>query len=234
MMDTQLASVLSLAFGLGLVHALDADHVAAVAGFAGMRGGRAAAVRYALKWALGHGGTLLVIGAAAYGLGLAIGPRASALAEQAVGLILALIGIGVLYRLRRERLHAHFHAHDGRDPHLHWHAHAAGRDSARDSRESPHRHHAHAPVLVGLVHGLAGSAPLLALLPVTRYGAWMGVSWLLLFSLGVLLAMLAFGGVLGVLTSRLARRSERALTGLRAAIGVAALGLSGVLLIAGH
>ncbi len=232
-MDTQLVSILSLAFGLGLLHALDADHIAAVAGFAGMRGGRAAAVRYALKWALGHGGTLLVVGAAAYGLGLAMDPRASELAERAVGFILVLIGIGVLYRLRRERLHAHFHVHDGRRTHLHWHAHAADRGSARHAMESPHRH-AHAPALVGLVHGLAGSAPLLALLPVTRYGAWMGVSWLLLFSVGVLLAMLVFGSVLGVLGSRLARRSERALTGLRAAIGFAAFGLGGALLITGH
>jgi sulfite exporter TauE/SafE len=231
-MDAQLASILSLAFGLGLVHALDADHIAAVAGFAGMRGGRTAAIGYAFKWALGHGATLLVIGITAYGLGLAITPTASAVAEHAVGLVLMLIGIGVLWRIRREHLHAHFHAHGGMPAHLHWHAHTHAPDSG-----AAHRH-THTPVLVGLIHGLAGSAPLLALLPITqqsaKHGAWFGLGWLLLFSAGVLVAMLAFGGVLGMVTSQLARRSERALTGLRALVGIAALGLGGSLLIVGH
>ncbi len=231
-MDAQLASILSLAFGLGLVHALDADHIAAVAGFIGMRGGRAAAIGYACKWALGHGTTLLVIGIAAYGLGLAITPGASALAEHIIGLVLMLIGIGVLWRIRREHLHAHFHSHGDMPAHLHWHAHTTAPDSG-----TAHRH-THTPVLVGLIHGLAGSAPLLALLPITqqgaRHGAWFGLAWLLLFSAGVLIAMLAFGGVLGMVTAQLARRSERALTGLRALVGIAALGLGGSLLIAGH
>lgn len=231
-MDAQLASILSLAFGLGLVHALDADHIVAVAGFAGMRGGRTATIGYALKWAIGHGTTLLVVGIAAYGLGLAITPDTSVLAEHAVGLVLMLIGVGVLLRLRREHLHAHFHAHDEMSAHLHWHAHTPATDA-----HATHRH-AHTPVLVGLVHGLAGSAPLLALLPITqhgaKHGAWLGLTWLLLFSVGVFVAMLAFGGVLGAVTSRLARRSERALTGLRAAVGLAALGMGGTLFIAGH
>jgi sulfite exporter TauE/SafE len=193
-----------------------------------MRGGRTAAIGYAFKWALGHGATLLVIGIAAYGLGLAITPAASALAEHAVGLVLMLIGIGVLWRIRREHLHAHFHSHGDTPAHLHWHAHAPAPVSGMAHR------HTHTPVLVGLIHGLAGSAPLLALLPIAQHGAWFGLAWLLLFSAGVLLAMLAFGGVLGLVTSQLARRSERALTGLRALVGLAALGLGGSLLIAGH
>ena len=62
-------------------------------------------------------------------------------------------------------------------------AHAGGHNRAN-----------HAPILVGMMHGLAGSAPALALVPVVAHGQlWMALTYLVLFSVGVLLAMLVFG-----------------------------------------
>jgi sulfite exporter TauE/SafE len=184
------------------VHALDADHIAAVSGLASSRRAGRATWRFCLHWATGHGLTLLLIGAAVLLLGMAIPSSLSALAESLVGAVLILIGLGVFRDLYRSRAHLHFHQHDALPPHAHWHRHE--KDAPHDARAHRHGHRA---LLVGVLHGTAGSAPLLALLPAMTQGApWVGMLYLLIFSLGVLCTMLIFGGVLSVLFARMAAR----------------------------
>jgi ABC-type nickel/cobalt efflux system permease component RcnA len=119
------------------------------------------------------------------------------------------------------RAHIHFHRHDQLPRHAHWHRHQESVDHQRD----PH-HHQHAAVLVGLVHGTAGSAPLLGLLPLAKLGSpLLGLGYLAMFSLGVLLTMTVFGGLFAGLLSRIAHWGDRAIRGLRALIGGGAITL---------
>ncbi len=214
-------SVLALAFGLGLLHALDADHLLTVCGLSTLPGTRGSRIqrgwsrlRACGHWALGHGLTLLALGALVLFAGIALPPWLGHYAEAGVGVFLIGLGAAALIRLRRTDAHLHLHRHDQGLPHLHWHTHAYG---------SAHRH-GHGAVLVGVMHGTAGSAGVLALVPVAATGdVWSGIAYLLSFALGVLIAMLVFGGALGELVRHLANRPT-SLTMLRALLAVGTIG----------
>jgi sulfite exporter TauE/SafE len=222
-------SVLALAFGLGLLHALDADHLLTVCGLSTLPGTKGSPIqrgwsrlRACGHWALGHGLTLLALGALALIAGIALPPWLGHYAEVGIGVFLIGLGVAALVRLRRTDAHFHFHRHDQGLPHLHWHTHVHG----------PAHRHGHGAVLVGIMHGTAGSAAVFALIPVATTGnAWLGIAYLLSFALGVLIAMLVFGGALGGLVTRLANRPA-ALTTLRALLAVGTIGFGSVWLYA--
>jgi nickel/cobalt exporter len=236
-LDIATATWLALGFGLGLVHAFDADHVMALSVFASRKRGVSQGMRTGLRWSLGHGLVLMAAGVGLLFLGRALPKGFTIAAERGVGVVMIAIGAWAFFELMRNRGHLHFHEHDDLLPHAHWHSHA-GNGSARvddpqpvDSkgrhRELAHRHE-HGPLFVGGLHGLAGSAPILAVLPAAARSPMLGIGYLLLFALGVSLAMAIVSGALGHVVGRLQRRSDgRRLAGLRAisASGSIALGV---------
>ena len=224
-------TILSLAFGLGLLHALDADHIMAVSGLAARRPSLRNSLRFCLRWAIGHGLTLLLIGGSVFLLGMAIPSRFSAIAEGLVGVMLIAIGLWILWELFRSRAHLHFHDHDDLPRHAHWHAHH-GHPSQHDADAHQHPHGA---LLVGVLHGTAGSAPLLALIPLASLGhsPWLGMAYLALFSLGVLLAMIFFGGLLGGTFAWINRWGTPALRLTRTVVAISAIGFGLHLLLQG-
>lgn len=174
-----------LGFGLGMVHALDADHVMAVTAMSNQKPKLWPSVQFSAKWALGHGGILLASGVLLYGLGVAIPEPLQRIAELSVGVLLIVLGLGLMWQIRKERLSLQLHSH-GELKHSHWH------------KDDHAKNGSHVPVMVGSLHGLAGSAPALALIPVAGQGHMSVVlSYLLLFSVGVMLAMMLFGFGLG-------------------------------------
>lgn len=212
---TATLGILGLAFALGLLHAFDADHIMAVTSLSSRLPSRAAALPICLRWSIGHGTSLMLLGCAVLLLGMTIPESLARGAEVVVGGLLVLIGVLVLYDLHVRRIHVHFHQHHGHPPHAHWHSH----------RHHDHHWHRHGATLVGFVHGVAGSAPLLALLPMAQLDSpAMGLAYLVTFSLGVLLAMVVAGGILGHLYARLAD-SARLLTTVRSAVGAGAIAL---------
>ena len=224
-MTMELVSLLLLAFGLGLLHALDADHVIAVSGLSCRK--QQSSLLFCARWALGHGGALLLIGVAVLFLGMAIPETLSAYAEMAVGAVLIIIGVFVFWDVIRQRAHLHFHSHDGIEHHAHWHSHQHTEEKHADDAH----HHNHAPLFVGLLHGVAGSAPLLALLPLTQMSPWAGVSYLLLFGLGVFIAMLIFGGLLKHLFNGLTRWGNPLINGIRVMVSLISIAYGGFLLV---
>lgn len=213
-----------LGFGLGMVHAFDADHVVALSIFSARGRGMRDGIRAGLRWSLGHGLVLLVAGIALLWLGRTLPDAWAVAAERAVGGLMVALGVWVFVELARQRGHLHFHAHDDLPPHAHWHAH----DQGTPHRSTSHRHD-HAPVFVGALHGLAGSAPILAVLPASTRSPAIGVAYLLLFALGVGLAMAIVSGAVGHVAGRAgAARQARRLISLRAlgAVGSIALGVS--------
>ncbi len=191
------AGWLAVAFGLGLLHALDADHVMALSLYATREDGAAAGARAGLRWSAGHGVVVLVAGLVLAVLGRAIPDFLVALAERSVGLVMIGLGLVVLVGLVRRRAHLHFHVHDAHPPHAHWHAHAE-----RATPALAHQHD-HGPVFVGALHGLAGSAPILAVLPIASHSPWLAGFHLVLFGTGVALAMVVVSGLLGHAAGRL-------------------------------
>lgn len=157
--------ILTLGFVVGLAHALDADHVAAVATMMGRGEGPARAIARGAVWGLGHTLSLFLICSIVLALGLTITGGVEATLELVVGVMIVSLGLRVLWKMHRDRVHIHVHEHGG-TRHIHAHSHAA---ETLSHTASPHRHrHVAAELLptlgVGLVHGAAGSAGLLVLI----------------------------------------------------------------------
>jgi len=210
---------LVLAFALGLVHAFDADHVMALSLFATKGRGAAEGARAGLRWSAGHGAVVLLAGSLLLAAGRAIPASFSDVAERVVGLVMIGLGLYVFRELARRRAHLHFHAHDGLPPHAHWHGHASQPrpasppPSASRGQDASHPHpvshqHEHGALLVGALHGLAGSAPILAVLPVAQESAGLAAAYLVLFGVGVAVAMVGVSGLLGHVAGRLALRAS--------------------------
>lgn len=183
-------AIVLLGFGLGLTHALDADHVMAVSTLSNTRPGIGKTLRFCAHWALGHSGILFVSGLLLFGLGVNIPPAWQSIAELLVGVLLIVLGLWCFYSFRKQALQLVEHTHED-VTHTHWHIQDA---NASVAHEQMNGKDAHIPVMVGIVHGLAGSAPALALVPAVAQGELASaLLYLLVFSLGVMLAMLVFG-----------------------------------------
>jgi len=183
---------LAFGFAVGLAHALDADHVAAVAAMMGRGNGRLGIIARGAAWGLGHTLALFVICTGVLALGLTISDRVGAALELAVGVMIGGLGMRVVWLLRRERVHIHFHEHDG---HRHVHAHAhKGDPDCHELSAHDHRHRARAllPTLaVGLVHGAAGSAGLLVLIVASAHDTAQAMLAFAFFGIGSLAGMTA-------------------------------------------
>lgn len=218
-----LASVLALGFLLGMRHATDADHLAAVATLATRSRSLGHTVLQGVAWGTGHTLTLMLFGGAVLVLGLVVPAQAAQALELAVGVMLVLLGAEALYRLRRERIHFHAHHHTGGVAHFHAHSHL-GQDAPHDPARHEHPHGFPARALVvGMVHGMAGSAALVLLsLEALRSPAW-GLVYIAVFGLGSILGMAALSAAIAVPLRLSSRRLTRARDGLSAAVGLATL-----------
>ena len=89
--------ILGLGFLLGMQHALEADHIAAVSSIAARRSDIGDIVRHGLTWGLGHTLTLFVFAGAAIVLGRAIPEQLTQPLETAVGIVTTAIGLVTIY-----------------------------------------------------------------------------------------------------------------------------------------
>ena len=147
--------VVAVAGLLGLRHATDPDHLAAMTTL--IASGRDRAARAAgllgLAWGLGHATTLFAFGLPIVLFGKYLPERLQQAAETALGLVIVYLAVRLLVRWRRGAFHLHAHEHAG-GRHVHLHSHAG-------DRRQRHRHEARTPFGaygIGLIHGMGGSA----------------------------------------------------------------------------
>jgi cytochrome c biogenesis protein CcdA len=221
-----LISLLTLGFLMGVRHALEADHVAAVASLATRASSPRETARLAALWGAGHAATLLLVGGAVVWLGAAVPDGVARVLEAAAGALLVFLGVDVLRRLRRRRVHFHVHRHEGGVNHLHAHAHAgepaAEHDPARHRHEHPRGLFLRA-LVVGSVHGLAGSAALVVLSLQAVSSAAAAVAYIALFGLGAVAGMVLFSLAIALPLGLRVGRLETASRALEAALGVASV-----------
>ena len=199
---TQLLALAGFGFLLGMRHATDADHVIAVTTILN-RGRRFwDTTLIGALWGLGHTITVVVVGVLIIGFNVVIAPPVGLAMEFVVALM--LIGLGILnltggLRSLTERftppapMHAHDHAH-GEDSHGHLHGHGSNRGLVATFG----RYQLIRPVVVGLVHGLAGSAAVALLVLATIQDTGTAIAYLVIFCVGVAAGMAVLTTVIGL------------------------------------
>ncbi|MBW2940910.1 urease accessory protein UreH [Zhongshania aquimaris] len=199
-----LLSILLLGFSAGVIHAFDADHIAAVSGISGQNGGRYS-FHFALHWGFGHGLAVIAVASLVLLAGAAIPTQFSAMAEAAVAWMLIVIGAMTFAHLWRQHQH--------------------------QAEAQPRSYNA---ILVGLVHGSAGSAPLLAVIPAAGMASpTLGMLHILVFNAGLILAMAGVGAALRSGLSAAGRYHHALQFSLQSALGVFATSF-GVFLLLSH
>ena len=166
---------------------------------------------FCARWAIGHAAVLLGLAALFIFAKFELPSIVPLLAEKLIGILLIGLGCWILWTLRQHKITLDTHSHDNIT-----HTHLA---------QPGQQHKNHQPVLVGIVHGLAGSAPVLAIIPALETNnAWFGLAYVGLFSLGVLTTMLVFGCFLGKLQSWISNWGQRLFQVSRVCIAFTSIG----------
>ena len=173
---------------LGLRHALDTDHLAAVSTVLAQRPSLRSSSMIGFSWGLGHTVVLLLVGAVVLMVRVPIPEPFAVAAEFGVGAMLVFLG-GILgVRLVRERWHVHAHDHeDGQHVHLHSHALSEDHGHGHSWRDSIR------PFCIGMAHGLAGSAALLLMVLSSAQSVSAGLMYIAVFGLGSIVGMMLVG-----------------------------------------
>ncbi len=198
-MSPQELLLLATGLVLGMRHAFDRDHVAAVTHFISLEPDPVRSAWFGFRWAVGHALIVLFLGSLILSLHLRFDPAFERYAELAVGITLIALGLWRLALLWQERRHTHRHAHHHK-AHIHEHSHEPGRGHV----------HRFAPTLVGMIHGASGTVELFVLIPITFISAaWLAYLYIGLFSLGCAATMSGYGYLAGRFYRRANRTGER-------------------------
>jgi hypothetical protein len=191
-------SWLLLGFAMGLRHALEADHVAAVASLSARAASPRDLWRVAGAWSVGHALTLLAVASVWAVAGVTIPDPAQPYVEVAAGLLLAALGVDLLRR--REgglaRVSPHRHSDGTRHIHLHWRAESSA-DEVLLHHHRPAAHPLRRALIVGSLHGLAGSA-LIGLLAAGGVHPGRAIAYAGVFGLGATAGMVALSTVISL------------------------------------
>ncbi len=231
-MDLTFGGILLLGLVIGLQHALEADHVAAVSSIATGETSMRRIVAHGALWGVGHTIMLGIVAGTAIYLGTGIDDSVAGWLEFGVGVMLVLLGGQVVWRLVRDRVHFHAHRHDDGTMHVHAHSHAG--DQVPHSRNKhAHEHPEGLPwrtLTVGLMHGMAGSAALVVLTATSVSDPFVGIGYVIVFGLGSIAGMAALSMAIALPLGYTARTLTWANRALQSGIGAATVVLGFVVM----
>jgi sulfite exporter TauE/SafE len=234
-MNGSLVLALGLGFLLGLKHATEADHLVAITTIVSEQRSVWRSGMVGALWGVGHTAALLAVGLLVIILEIKIPEPIAAILEFAVALMIIFLGGRILFLTLRHRtdVHVHTHAHDGH-AHTHFHFHDASdahKVSTTPQQTHSVEHHRRSlsgwrPLVVGMIHGLAGSAvlTLLVLTEVVRHGSRArGMGYLLVFGLGSIGGMLLMSTLISLPIVLTTRRFERIEVPMRLVVSVSSI-----------
>jgi len=228
-MDASLTVALGLGFLLGLRHATEADHVAAMSTFVSRERGLLRSCLRGTFWGIGHTAALLIAGVVIIAFRVRIPPEVDRVVETCIALVLIVLGGHVVLRaVGTLSVHRHVHVHGGA-PHSHFHVHMGDRDS------HDHVHPlagARQPLLMGVLHGLGGGGALVLVVMAAMPSPAAAFLYLLVFGAGSTAGMLVLTGLMGIPFRLLKDRSRHATTVLQIVVGAVSM-LIGALMLTG-
>jgi hypothetical protein len=192
------AGLLLLGLITGLRHSMEADHIAALSTLVATDKNRLGrATQLGILWGVGHTATLFVAGLIVLLLAVGIPEKVSGTLEFGVGMMLVFLGATTLTGFnvgkflrgivgRRDHTHAHVHVHnDTGVVHSHEHDH--------------HDHqHGHKSLIVGMVHGMAGSGALMLVVLSAINSVPLGLAYIAIFGAGSIASMAAMSALIGL------------------------------------
>jgi ABC-type nickel/cobalt efflux system permease component RcnA len=241
---------LSLGFLLGVRHATDPDHIIAVSTIVSRERSLGRAARIGALWGLGHTATILAVGAPLILFRWTISAKIGAAMELAVAFMLIVLGVASLIDIRKrgdsERSHAHVHSHGDR---IHRHSHGHPGSALPHDQDHQHAvahddgAHGHAadvtavalvdrvagraraygmirPVVVGVIHGLAGSAAIALMILATIRTPLLAIGYLLIFGLGTIIGMMLLTTAIAMPVVATGNRSFATNRGIRVAFAL--------------
>lgn len=218
-----MSTILVLGFMLGMRHALEADHIAAVATLVKEGNNNRRVIFQGAVWGLGHTITLFLVCSAVLFLDAVVPERLAQVLEMIVGVMLVILGIDVLRRMLRQKVHFHVHKHSNGETHFHAHSHAG--DVAPHTSAHHHEHTQQFPIralCIGLMHGLAGSAALI-LITLDRVGSpFVGLIYVGLFGIGSIVGMAVLSLVINIPLQR-SRHFTWLHNGMQLTVGLATI-----------
>jgi ABC-type nickel/cobalt efflux system permease component RcnA len=242
----EVLSLTLLGLFLGMRHATDPDHVIAVSTIVTRQPTIRAALLIGSLWGVGHTLTVVAVGGAIVLFTIVIPPRLGLAMEMAVALMLIVLGMwnltGILEYIRGFRpsggggagpLHKHLHSH-GDWVHSHLSGLGSGQHGHRDD-QTPLAwldrrlsglgvYQILRPLIVGLVHGLAGSAAVALLVLALIKNPWWAMAYLVLFGIGTIAGMMLITAAIGAVLAYASRQSSRVERCLRVTSGLLSLG----------
>jgi len=222
---TSLSAFAMLGLGLvfGLKHATEADHIVAVSSIVSHQRSLLRSVTVGALWGIGHTASLIFVGIIVLALRVAVPERIANWLEFGVALMIIALGTSALLRVRsgrRRDIHLHQHKHDGvSHVHLHFHEHGTAHKGAVSTHSHAVSRIGFKPLLVGAMHGLAGSATLTLLVLTQINSTALGLLYLSVFGIGSITGMLLMSGLIGLPFALSARRFGGVHYGLQAAAG---------------
>ena len=205
--------LLGLGFLLGIKHAFDADHVAAVSAMATDNNSIKKSSLLGMFWGFGHTISLLIAGLAVLLLKITIPEKLALSFEFIVGVMLVALGINVFATINKNRIHFHSHSH-GKEEHVHFHSH-------KSTKFHGHGHSSlHRPLIIGLVHGLAGSAAISVLVLATINSLLLGLVYILVFGIGSIIGMMIISSIISLPFALIPQKLERTQRILRVSAGL--------------
>lgn len=192
------AAILILGFFLGMRHATDPDHVIAVTTIVSPQRGIAKAGLIGIVWGLGHTFSIFVAGTLIILLQVSVPPHLGLSMELAVGIMMILLGVlnltGVLRQLQERFMP------QNQTPN------ASGSSWLDRAMPGVGYFNALRPLIVGIVHGLAGSAAVALLVMTTIHNPWWAIAYLLIFGVGTVAGMMLITAVIAMPFAYTARR----------------------------
>lgn len=195
--------MLGLGLIFGLKHATEVDHVVAVSTIVSEHRNVFRSALVGALWGAGHTVSLVVVGMLVLVFRVAIPENVASWLEFGVALMIITLGVMAVVRVLRRRsdVHLHRHTHDGQS-HVHVHFHEQGTEHSGPSTPTSHSHAISQigikPLLVGMMHGLAGSAALTLLVLAQIQSIWLGLTYLAVFGAGSTFGMLVMSGLIGL------------------------------------
>jgi cytochrome c biogenesis protein CcdA len=205
-MESSALVALSLGLLLGLRHATDADHVVAISTIVSEYRNAWRGIWVGASWGLGHTTPLLIVGTAVLFLKGTVAEqyeRFSPYLEFGVGIMLVFLGVQVFWTLRHRRFHLHEHFEEV-TPHVHLHGHQTETEPLEEADHGFFRpgkpFFRLKSYLIGIVHGLAGSAAVMLVVLATDEvtSFWVGIFYILIFGAGTIISMGALTLLMGI------------------------------------